>query len=61
MGDNAESIDGDFGSYTKAFRSLSGLGGVKVDGIVGDYSWSVSLHSASATLKTAVGLNFIIG
>ena len=30
------------------------------DGVVGDQTWSVSLHAASATLESAVGLNFII-
>jgi hypothetical protein len=28
--------------------------------IVGDQTWSVSLHAASATLETAVGLNFVL-
>src|SRR5580704_13265994 len=30
-------------------------------GIVGDQTWAVSLHAASATLETAVGLQFVIG
>jgi hypothetical protein len=29
--------------------------------MVGDQTWSVSLHAASATLETAVGLQFVIG
>jgi hypothetical protein len=33
---------------------------VTVDGVVGDQTWSVSLHAAGATLETAVGLNFVI-
>jgi hypothetical protein len=36
-------------------------GGVAQDGVVGDQTWSVSLHAASATLETAVGLQFAIG
>jgi len=42
----------------EAFQSW---GGVPVDGIVGDQTWSVSLQAASRTLETAVGLNFVIG
>jgi murein L,D-transpeptidase YcbB/YkuD len=40
-----------------AFQSW---GGVAADGIVGDRTWSVSLHAASATLETAVGLDHVI-
>jgi peptidoglycan hydrolase-like protein with peptidoglycan-binding domain len=55
-------IDGDFGPNTKAsVEAFQAWGGVAVDGIVGDNSWSVSLHAASATLESAVGLNFVIG
>jgi peptidoglycan hydrolase-like protein with peptidoglycan-binding domain len=55
-------IDGDFGPHTKAsVEAFQAWGGVAVDGIVGDQTWSVSLHAASATLETAVGLNFVIG
>ena len=55
-------IDGDFGSHTKAsVEAFQSWGGVTVDGIVGDQTWSVSLHAASSTLESAVGLNFIIG
>jgi hypothetical protein len=36
-------------------------GGVTQDGIVGDQSWSASLHAASATLESSVGLNYVIG
>ena len=42
----------------KAFQTW---GGVASDGIVGDHTWSVSLHAASATLETQVGLQFVIG
>jgi hypothetical protein len=36
-------------------------GGVPSDGVVGDQTWAVSLHAASATLESAVGLQFVIG
>ena len=36
-------------------------GGVSADGIVGDQTWAVSLHAASATLETAVGLQYVVG
>jgi peptidoglycan hydrolase-like protein with peptidoglycan-binding domain len=49
-------FDGDFGPHTKAsVEAFQAWGGVAVDGIVGDQTWSVSLHAASATLETAVG------
>jgi peptidoglycan hydrolase-like protein with peptidoglycan-binding domain len=54
-------IDGDFGPHTKAVEAFQAWGGVAMDGVVGDQTWSVSLHAASATLETAVGLNFVIG
>jgi peptidoglycan hydrolase-like protein with peptidoglycan-binding domain len=55
-------IDGDFGPLTKAsVEAFQSWGGVPVNGIVGDQTWSVSLHAASATLETQVGLKFIIG
>jgi peptidoglycan hydrolase-like protein with peptidoglycan-binding domain len=41
-------------------KAFQGWGGVTADGIVGDQTWSVSLHAASATLETAVGLNFVV-
>ena len=57
-----QGIDGDFGPHTKAsVEAFQSWGGVPVDGIVGDQTWSVSLHAASRTLETAVGLNFVIG
>jgi peptidoglycan hydrolase-like protein with peptidoglycan-binding domain len=55
-------IDGVFGPETKAsVIAFQKWGGVTQDGIVGDQTWAVSLHAASATLETAVGLNFVIG
>jgi murein L,D-transpeptidase YcbB/YkuD len=36
-------------------------GGAAADGVVGDQTWSVSLHAASATLETEVGLQYVIG
>ena len=55
-------IDGDFGPHTKAsVEAFQAWGGVAVDGIVKDQTWSVSLPTASATLETAVRLNFVIG
>ncbi len=55
-------IDGDFGPQTKAsVKAFQTWGHVASDGIVGDRTWSVSLHAASATLETQVGLQFVIG
>ena len=48
------------GEQLKNPRLNFGQCGVAVDGVVGDQTWSVSLHAASATLETAVGLNFVI-
>jgi peptidoglycan hydrolase-like protein with peptidoglycan-binding domain len=57
-----QGIDGDFGPHTRAsVEAFQSWGGVTGDGIVGDQTWSVSLHAASSTLESAVGLNFIIG
>ena len=54
-------IDGDFGPQTKAsVKSFQTFGGVTEDGIVGDETWSVSLHAASATLESKVGLQFVV-
>ena len=53
-------IDGDFGPLTRAsVEAFQAWGAVSVDGIVGDQTWSVSLHAASATLESAVGLGFV--
>ena len=55
-------IDGSFGPNTEAsVKAFQTFGGVTADGIVGDQTWAVSLHAASATLESAVGLNFVIG
>jgi peptidoglycan hydrolase-like protein with peptidoglycan-binding domain len=57
-----QGIDGSFGPHTKAaVVAFQGWAGVAQDGIVGDQTWAVSLHAASATLETAVGLQFVIG
>jgi len=55
-------IDGDFGPNTRAsVEAFQGWGHVGVDGVVGDATWSVSLHATNATLESAVGLNYVIG
>ena len=55
-------IDGQFGPLTKAsVKSFQTFGGVPTDGVVDDDTWSVSLHAASATLESAVGLQFVVG
>jgi peptidoglycan hydrolase-like protein with peptidoglycan-binding domain len=55
-------LDGNFGPQTRAsVQAFQNWGGVASDGIVGDQTWSVSLHAASATLETAVGLDHVIG
>jgi peptidoglycan hydrolase-like protein with peptidoglycan-binding domain len=55
-------IDGNFGSQTKAsVMAFQVWGGVSSDGVVGDQTWAVSLHAASATLESAVGLQFVTG
>jgi peptidoglycan hydrolase-like protein with peptidoglycan-binding domain len=55
-------IDGDFGPLTKAsVEAFQSWGGVPVNGIVGDQTWSVSLRAANATLETKVGLKFVVG
>jgi peptidoglycan hydrolase-like protein with peptidoglycan-binding domain len=52
-----QGIDGNFGPHTlAAVEAFQAWDGVPADGIVGDETWSVSLHAASATLETAVGL-----
>jgi peptidoglycan hydrolase-like protein with peptidoglycan-binding domain len=61
-GTTPQGIDGIFGPHTKAsVIAFQKWGGVPQDGIVGDQTWDVSLHAASSTLETAVGLNFVIG
>ena len=57
-----QGVDGVFGPHTKAsVEAFQAWGGVAADGGVGDETWAVSLHAASATLETAVGLGFVIG
>ncbi len=56
-----QGIDGDFGPHTPAsVEAFQSWGGVTVDEVVGDQTWSVSLHAASSTLESAVGLNFVL-
>src|SRR5215203_2206669 len=60
-GTSRQGIDGQFGPLTKAsVKAFQTWGGVASDGIVGDQTWSVSLHAASATLESAVGLQFVV-
>jgi peptidoglycan hydrolase-like protein with peptidoglycan-binding domain len=60
-GTTPQGIDGIFGPHTRAsVQAFQGWGGVSADGIVGDRTWSVSLHAASATLESQVGLQFVI-
>lgn len=55
-------VDGDFGPQTQgSVEAFQRWGGVAADGVVGDLTWAVSLHAASATLETEVGLNYIVG
>jgi peptidoglycan hydrolase-like protein with peptidoglycan-binding domain len=55
-------LDGSFGPDTEAsVKAFQVWGGVPADGVVGDQTWDVSLHAASATLESAVGLQFVIG
>jgi hypothetical protein len=54
-------IDGIFGPNTKAsVEAFQTWGGVSSDGVVGDQTWAVSLHAASTTLETAVGLQYVV-
>jgi peptidoglycan hydrolase-like protein with peptidoglycan-binding domain len=54
-------VDGHFGSNTRAaVIAFQRWGNVHDDGVVGDQTWAVSLHAASATLESEVGLQFVI-
>jgi peptidoglycan hydrolase-like protein with peptidoglycan-binding domain len=54
-------IDGQFGPNTRtAVIAFQKWGHVHDDGVVGDQTWAVSLHAASATLESQVGLQFVI-
>ncbi len=56
-----QGVDGVFGPHTRAsVVAFQQWGGVAADGIVGDRIWSVSLQAASATLESAVGLQYVI-
>jgi len=53
-------IDGSFGPHTRAsVEAFQTWGQVAADGVVGDQTWSVSLHAMSATLESAVGLQYV--
>lgn len=57
-----QGVDGDFGPHTKSsVEAFQRWGKVTADGIVGDQTWSVSFHTANATLETEVGLKYVIG
>lgn len=57
-----QGIDGIFGPHTKtAVEAFQTWGHVTADGVVGDQTWDVSLHAASADLESAVGLQYVIG
>jgi len=57
-----QGVDGDFGPHTKSsVEAFQHWGGVTADGVVGDQTWAVSLHAMSATLESAVGLEFVTG
>jgi peptidoglycan hydrolase-like protein with peptidoglycan-binding domain len=57
-----QGVDGDFGPHTRSsVEAFQRWGHVTADGVVGDETWSVSLHASNATLETEVGLKYVIG
>jgi peptidoglycan hydrolase-like protein with peptidoglycan-binding domain len=53
---------GNFGPATAAsVKAFQKWGGMEADGKIGEQTWDVSLHAASATLETAVGLQYASG
>ncbi|HKT03846.1 MAG TPA: peptidoglycan-binding protein [Rugosimonospora sp.] len=57
-----QGVDGDFGPHTLAsVRAFQEWGNVATDGVVGDLTWSVSLHAMNATLESATGLRYVVG
>jgi peptidoglycan hydrolase-like protein with peptidoglycan-binding domain len=61
-GTTPQGVDGAFGPKTKAsVEAFQTWGGVAADGVVGDQTWSVSLHALTATLETSVGLQYVVG
>jgi len=57
-----QGVDGIFGPHTRAsVEAFQRWSQVSVDGMVGDQTWTVSLHAAGATLESVVGLEFVIG
>jgi len=55
-------VDGNFGPKTRAaVEAFQKWGKVKVDGSVGDRTWSVPVGEHSTDLEVVVGLQYIVG
>lgn len=55
-------IDGKFGPQTRAsVEAFQKWGRVKVDGVVGDRTWSVPVGEVSPDLEVVVGLQYVVG